>query len=118
MTLGKRNTGGYLMANRRTVKKHAVKRLKSRAGVKTGYKGAEEIAKEVLEKGTRIVDLEEGALKDFLCMRYKSNNQRKRTYLYGGDLFIFDKRKILITTYPFQVSPYYQKLLKESKKDD
>ena len=89
------------MANPKTAKKHALQRLKSRQGVKRDE--AEDLIQEVLEYGTKIKDLPEGELKEILFRKYSSNTQRKRTYLYYDNIYIFSKDNVLITTYPLQL---------------
>ena len=79
-----------------------MQRLKSRQGIKD-RNAAYELVNEVLTNGTKVKDLEEGELKDFLFKKYRSNTQRKYTYIYEDNVYIFSKNKILITTYPLQI---------------
>ena len=90
------------MANPKTAKKHALQRLKSRQGIKD-HNLIDEIVKEVLTHGVRIKDLPEGELHDILFRKFDSNTQRKYTYLYKDNIYIFSKEKVLITTYPLQI---------------
>lgn len=90
------------MANVKTAKKHALQRLKSRQGIKD-ISVVDDIIDEVLAAGVRIKDLPEGELKEILFKKYNSNTQRKRTYLYKDNIYIFTKEKVLITTYPLQI---------------
>ena len=94
------------MANPKTARKHAIQRLKSRQGVKSPHE-VETIVKEVLEHGTKIKDLPEGELKDALFRKYHSNTQRKRTYYYKDNIYIFSKENVLITTYTLQLRRKY-----------
>ena len=90
------------MANPKTAKKHALKRLKSRQGVKD-HNLVDAIVEEVLEFGTRVKDLPDGELKEALCHKFCSNTQRKRTYIYKDNIYIFNKDNMLVTTYPLQI---------------
>ena len=94
------------MANPRTAKKHAIQRLKSRQGVKD-ITLVKDIVKDVLENGTRIKDLPESEVKNYLFKRYRSNTQRKRIYLYNDNIYIFNKDNVLITTYPLEIRRNY-----------
>ena len=90
------------MANPKTAKKHALQRLKSRQGIKNPNV-VDDLVKEVIENGVRIKDLPEGELKELLFKKFSSNTQRKRTYLYKSNIYIFSKDNMLITTYPLQL---------------
>lgn len=92
------------MANPRTARKHAIQRLKSRQGVKD-ISLVKDIVAEVLEKGIRVKDYPECCaadleVKSLLFKKFKSNTQRKRTYIYNENIYIFNKDNVLITTYP------------------
>lgn len=92
------------MANPRTARKHAIQRLKSRQGVKD-ITLVKDIVAEVLENGTRVKDYPESCAEDLevktlLFKKFKSNTQRKRTYVYKDNVYIFNKENVLITTYP------------------
>ena len=90
------------MANPKTAKKHALQRLKSRQGVKD-HNVVDALVDEVLRNGTRIKDLEESETQEYLFRKFNSNSQRKRTYLYKNNIYIFSKDNVLITTYPLQI---------------
>ncbi len=89
------------MANRKTVKKHAKQRLKSRVGV-VGNK-INDLIEKVLQEGKRIIDLEDSELKTFLFEKYPSNTRKKRIYLYENVIYVFDKNKDLITCYELEI---------------
>lgn len=93
---------------RKSANKHALQRLKSRQGIKDKTKAFAQ-AENALEYGTRVKDLPDGEIKDFLFAKYKSNSQRKRVYLYEDNLYVFTNDKVLITTYPLEIRRDYGK---------
>ena len=90
------------MANPKTAKKHALQRLKSRQGIKD-HNVVDALVEEVLTCVTRIKDMQDGELKELLFKKFNSNSQRKRTYYYKENIYIFSKENVLITTYPLQI---------------
>jgi hypothetical protein len=89
------------MANRKTARKHALTRMKSRYGV-SDRNVAMDLIKEVLEKGVRVIDLPPSPLQNLLFYKYKSNTMRKKIYVYDDKVYIFSKGGVLITTYTFE----------------
>lgn len=87
------------MANPKTAKKHALQRLKSRQGIKD-HSSIDDLVEEVLKYGVKVKDYPEGEIKEMLFRKYNSNTQRKRTYIYNNNVYIFSNDKMLITTYP------------------
>lgn len=90
------------MANRKTAKKHARQRLKSRQGIVCPREFNSRV-EEVLNYGTRVIDLEEGTLKNLMFAKYKSNTQRKKVYIYQDYAYIFNAERELITSYKLEL---------------
>lgn len=90
------------MANRKTVKKHALQRAKSRLDIGSPRELNVRID-EVLKNGIKVINLPEGTLKNLMFEKYKSNTLRKKVYIYQEHAYIFSKDKQLITVYKLEL---------------